>query len=130
MNTPPDDPPARLTYGQVLLCEPEGTPLREERDALDLIGEAGHQGARWVAIPAGRLHDDFYRLRTRVAGDLVQKFANYRIGVAIVGDISRHTAASTALQDWVRESNRGAQIWFVDDLDELGRRLEERSPGR
>ncbi|MEU8245712.1 DUF4180 domain-containing protein [Nonomuraea sp. NPDC048916] len=130
MNPPPEGPPAVLASGQVLLCEPEGTPLRDERDALDLIGEARHRGAGWVAIPAGRLHDDFYRLRTLVAGEIVQKFATYRIGLAIVGDVSRHTAASSALQAWVYESNRGAHVWFVEDLDELGRRLEERSPGR
>jgi hypothetical protein len=41
----------------------------------------------------------------------------------VVGDISRHVAASNALRDFVYESNRGRHLWFVDSLDELERRL-------
>ncbi|GLW99978.1 DUF4180 domain-containing protein [Microtetraspora sp. NBRC 16547] len=107
----------------VLVCDADGEPLRDERDAVDLIGEAFHHGASWVAVPADRFEDDFFRLRTRVAGEIVQKFVNYRIGIAVIGDISRHTATSTALRDFVRESNRGTHLWFVSDVDDLRDRL-------
>ncbi|TDD35790.1 DUF4180 domain-containing protein [Nonomuraea terrae] len=106
----------------VLVCDPHGEPLRETRHALDLIGDAWGHGATWVAVPAERLHDDFFTLSTGVAGEIVQKFANYRLGLAIVGDISRHTAASSALRAWVGEANRGDQLWFVRDLEELASR--------
>ncbi|TMR07208.1 DUF4180 domain-containing protein [Nonomuraea turkmeniaca] len=104
------------------VCEPDGPLLRDERDALDLIGAAWGHGAAWVAVPAGRLHEDFFSLRTGVAGEIAQKFVNCRIGLAIVGDISRFTAASEALRAWVLESNRGDHIWFVHDLEELAAR--------
>ncbi|MCJ1676513.1 DUF4180 domain-containing protein [Streptomyces sp. APSN-46.1] len=107
----------------VLMCAPEGEPIGGERDVLDLIGNAGYQGAEWVVIPAGRLDDAFFRLRTRVAGDIVQKFVNYRLGLAVLGDISRHTEASSALRDFVGECNRGRQTWFLADVEELGQRL-------
>ncbi|MEW1722295.1 DUF4180 domain-containing protein [Streptomyces sp. NPDC093109] len=107
----------------VLVCAPDGAPLRDEYGATDLIGEGYGLGAAWVAIPESRLADDFFRLRTRVAGDIVQKFANYRLGLAVVGDITRHTDVSPALQDFVRESNRGTQLWFLPDLDALRTRL-------
>lgn len=106
----------------VHVCAPDGPLLRGERDALDLIGEAWESGATWVAVPAGRLHDDFFSLRTGVAGEIAQKFVNYRLGLAIVGDISRFTEASAALRAWVLESNRGDQLWFVRDLAELAAR--------
>ncbi|MEU3616305.1 DUF4180 domain-containing protein [Streptomyces sp. NPDC006872] len=48
---------------------------------------------------------------------------NYRLGLAVVGDISRHTDAGTALQDLVRESNRGTQLWFLPHIDALRTRL-------
>ncbi|WP_433428974.1 DUF4180 domain-containing protein [Nonomuraea sp. CA-141351] len=111
---------------RVFVCEAHGEPLREARDALDLLGEAFGRGASWVAVPAERLHDDFFTLRTGVAGEIAQKFVNYRIGLAIVGDISRFTAASSALRDWVLESNRGDHIWFVGDLAELAARRSAR----
>ncbi|NUO96987.1 MAG: DUF4180 domain-containing protein [Nonomuraea sp.] len=106
----------------VHLCEPDGPSLREGGDALDLIGAAWGESATWVAVPAGRLHDDFFALSTGVAGEFAQKFVNYRIGLAVVGDISAFTAASSALRAWVEESNRGSHIWFVRDLEELAAR--------
>lgn len=106
----------------VHVCAADGPLLRDDRDALDLIGEAWGRGATWVAVPVERLHEDFFSLRTGVAGEIAQKFVNYRLGLAIVGDISRFTETGSALSAWVRESNRGNHLWFVRDLDELAAR--------
>lgn len=107
----------------VLVLSTDGPVLHGDAEAVDLIGEAfGHQ-VDWVVIPAGRFTDEFFELRTRIAGDMLQKFVNYRIGVVILGDISRHTAASGALTDFVSESNRGRQLWFLPDLAAFGDRL-------
>ncbi|WP_049575736.1 DUF4180 domain-containing protein [Streptomyces sp. SBT349] len=108
----------------VFLCPSEGELIAGEREALDLIGNASYQGAQWVVIPVERLDEAFFRLRTRVAGEIVQKFVNYRMGLVVLGDISRHTAASSALRDFVRECNRGRQTWFLADVEELGERLK------
>jgi hypothetical protein len=45
------------------------------------------------------------------------------VRLAIVGDVSAYVAASTALRALVLESNRGNQVWFVADFDELDNRL-------
>jgi hypothetical protein len=108
----------------VLMSAPEGEPIRSERDALDLIGDAGYQGAQWVVIPAGRFDEAFFQLSTRVAGDIIQKFVQYGMGIVVLGDISRYTEASSALRDFVRECNRGRQTWFLTDADELRERLK------
>ncbi|MCF2530754.1 DUF4180 domain-containing protein [Yinghuangia soli] len=107
----------------VLVCASDGAPVRSERDAMDLIGDAFGREAQWVAVPAGRFGDEFFALHTRVAGDIVQKFANYRLGLAVIGDISARTAESGALRDFVWESNRGSHLWFLPDLDALRTRL-------
>ncbi len=117
------DPLQDFSGTPVLVYAPDGPPLRNENDALDVIGESGYLGAAWVAIPVERFTDDFFRLRTRVAGDIVQKFANYGMGLAVIGDISRHADASSALRDFVRESNRGTLLWFLPDTDALRSRL-------
>lgn len=107
----------------VLMCAAEGEAIGGERDALDLIGNAGYQGAQWVVIPAERFDEAFFQLSTRVAGDIIQKFVNYRVGIVVLGDISRYTTASSALQDFIRECNRGRQTWFLADVEELQERL-------
>lgn len=106
----------------VLVCGADGPPLASTQDALDLIG-AAFSRADVVAVPVARLDERFFTLRTGLAGEIMQKFTNYRVRLAVVGDISAHLAASAALRDLVRESNRGSQIWFVADLDELDTHL-------
>jgi Domain of unknown function (DUF4180) len=108
---------------RIFECAAEGTPLRSGRDATDLMSMAWEHRATLVAIPAERLGDDFFRLKTGVAGEIVQKFVNYHLPLAIVGDISRYLDESTALRDFVRESNRGNQVWFVASIDDLDRRV-------
>ncbi|MFD7893593.1 DUF4180 domain-containing protein [Streptomyces sp. NPDC059743] len=122
--TPPvPDVLQHLDGTPVLMCAPDGPPLGDERAATDVIGDGMYHGAAWAAVPVARFTDDFFRLRTRVAGDIVQKFANYRLKLAVVGDITSYTEASTALRDFVRESNRGTQLWFVPDTEALRVRL-------
>nr|WP_272886709.1 DUF4180 domain-containing protein [Phenylobacterium aquaticum] len=107
----------------VLTVSPEGPRIGSERDAADIVGQAFEQGAAWVALPVERLGPDFFRLSTRIAGEVIQKFITYRFKVAVVGDISAYVADSDALRDFVYESNRGQQVWFVADQGELARRL-------
>lgn len=103
----------------VLVCGADGPPIA---DALDLIG-AAFSRADVVAVPAGRLDQRFFQLRTGLAGEIMQKFVNYRLRLAVVGDISAYVEASTALRDLVVESNRGNHVWFVRDLDDLDHHL-------
>ena len=106
----------------VLVCGDDGPPIASTQDALDVIGSAFSR-ADVVAIPAGRFDRSFFALRSGLAGEIMQKFVNYRVRLAIVGDISANVAASTALRDLVTESNRGRHVWFVTDLDELDTHL-------
>lgn len=108
---------------RVLECAPDGISVRDDRDAVDLIALALSQQAKLVVLPIGRLPAGFFRLRTRIAGGIVQKFAQYRMPVAIVGDIGGHLAASAALRAFVHEANQGTDIWFVADRAELDERL-------
>ncbi|MEW2381429.1 DUF4180 domain-containing protein [Micromonospora sp. NPDC047707] len=108
----------------VLVVDPAGPVIATEQDALDLIGSA-FLGAQVVAVPASRLDASFFSLGTRFAGEIMQKFVNYRLRLAIVGDISAYLAESSALRALVHESNQGGHVWFVPDLDALDERLRE-----
>lgn len=114
---------------QIIACTREGKKLRSDRDAVELIAElinaTFEHGAGLIVIPAERLDDDFFRLKTCVAGEMLQKFVNYRTRVAILGDISSFVAESAPLRDFVYESNRGNQVWFVANHQELDERLKK-----
>jgi archaeosine-15-forming tRNA-guanine transglycosylase len=112
---------------RVLECSAEGAELRNDRDAIEMIASAWEHRASLLVIPAQRLADDFFRLRTGAAGAIIQKFVNYRLRVAIAGDVSRYVSESSAFRDFVVEANRGDQVWFVANIEELGRRLDPAS---
>ena len=112
---------------RVLDCDANGAKLRNDRDAVDIVGEALSQRCKLVVLPIERLDESFFSLKTRIAGEIIQKFVNYELCLAIVGDIARHVDASTALRDFVLETNRGRQVWFVADRAELDRRLSAES---
>lgn len=98
------------------------TPVRSRQDALDIMLGHGHRDLDGIAIDAACLHPDFLSLRTGVAGELLQMFVNYHLKLAIVGDFSEVRAG--ALHDFIVESNRGRQVFFVADLDAAIARLE------
>ena len=108
---------------RVLECAPDGATVRDDRDAADLVALASSHKAKLIALPVDRLPEEFFTLRTRIAGEIVGKFATYRMPVAFVGDITAHLAASSSLRAFVHEANRGREIWFVTDHTELDERL-------
>ena len=82
-----------------LVLDPHGSLLGSEDDARDLLGETFGSGIQLVVIPVARLDPDFFVLRTGVAGEFVQKLVQYRLRLAIVGDVTAQAAASDPLRD-------------------------------
>jgi len=109
---------------RVLECVADGSKLQTYNDAVELIGKTFENRATLIVIPVDCLDDEFFQLKTRIAGELIQKFVQYRRRLAIVGDISRHLAESSALRAFVNESNRGKEVWFLASLEDLNDRLE------
>jgi hypothetical protein len=108
---------------RVLSFPPDGAVISDDRQAVDLIALARPHQARLLVLPVSRLHPDFFTLRTGVAGAIVQKFVQYRMPVAFLGDITGYLAASSSLRAFVYEANRGKDFWFVADESELDGRL-------
>lgn len=99
------------------------TPLiTDGQSALDLIASIGWENnVTRIAINKAAVGEDFFRLSTGIAGEIAQKFVNYGFRLAIIGDFSEHT--STPLQDYIRESNNGKQLFFVSSEQEAVERL-------
>lgn len=83
---------------------------------LDIIGEVSYTGCSRLIIHAGSLSGEFFDLRTGVAGEILQKFSNYRMRLAIVGDFSHLNSRSWL--DFIRESNKGKTVCFMSSVDE------------
>ena len=106
-----------------LVLSADGALLDTIEAATEMIGDAAWGQVELVVIPVERLTDDFFELRTGLAGEVTQKYVNYRLRLAIVGDIEARLADSVSLAAWVAESNRGRQLWFVPSFEALEERL-------
>lgn len=96
--------------------------ITDVQSALDLIATVSYDtGSNCMVLPKAALAEDFFKLSTRLAGDILQKFINYQMKLAVVGDYSHYT--SKPLKDFIYESNNGKHIFFVSSVDEALEKL-------
>lgn len=89
--------------------------INETQDAVGLMGELWEYDCRRIVIHKENLNEAFFDLKTGLAGDILQKFSNYNVRLAIVGEFSGYTSKS--LQDFIRECNQRKQILFLEEID-------------
>jgi hypothetical protein len=95
--------------------------INQSQHVLDILGELGEHNCGRIIIHEKNFHKDFFNLRTGLAGEILQKFSNYRIRLAIVGDFSKYSSKS--LQDYIRESNKGQIVFFTENVESAIKRL-------
>lgn len=95
---------------------PDSEKIENAQDMLDIMADAGYNGCSGLIIYEKTLTCDFFDLKTKVAGEILQKFSNYRMKLAIIGDFSDNKSKS--LKDFIRESNRRGIICFVESIEE------------
>ena len=84
--------------------------INNVQDVLDLFGELYGQYYDGIILCERNITPDFFDLQTKLAGEILQKFSNYRIRLVIVGDWSKYTSRS--LEAFICESNRGKTVNF------------------
>jgi len=92
------------------------TIIYKTEDGLDLLGNLYYQGFDRVVINERNITADFFDLKNGVAGEILQKFSNYGVRLAIVGDFSKFKSKS--LTDFIYESNKRKHINFVNSTAE------------
>ena len=97
--------------------------LKTAEDGLDLLGNVYYQGYDKLILHQKNITPDFFDLKTGMAGEVLQKFAQYRMPLAIVGDFSN--VSSTSLKDFIYESNQGKHVNFLGTTAEAVVRLAE-----
>ncbi len=82
-------------------------------DAIDLLGNIYYQGFHKIILHEKNITPLFFDLKTQIAGDILQKFSNYRVQLTIKGTFSKYT--SNSLQQFISESNKGNLINFIQE---------------
>ncbi len=98
--------------------------VTDAASALELAMSAKYEtGADRLAIDKRVIAEDFFILSTGMAGEILQKFINYHVKAAVWGDYARYT--SKPLKDFIYESNKGRDFFFVETKEEALRKLAE-----
>jgi hypothetical protein len=90
--------------------------IHSVQDAIDLMADCNYRDAGNIILKDSNITKDFFDLKTGIAGEILQKFSNYRVRLAITGDFTRYSGRS--LRDFIYESNRHGHIFFVSDTQE------------
>jgi hypothetical protein len=107
---------------KIAVIESDEPVINDVQSALDLIATMNYQHeATRIVLPKAAVCEDFFKLSTGIAGEILQKFINYGAKLAIVGDFSGYT--SKPLHDFIYESNNGRDIFFVGSVDEATQKL-------
>ncbi len=107
---------------QVALFQAEQLLITDVQSALDLAMRVTYEtDCRRLILYKEAITEDFFQLSTRLAGEILQKFINYQVKIAIIGDFSGYT--SKALKDFIYESNCGKDVFFVATREEAVARL-------
>lgn len=109
--------------GDTVIAEvlPESEPINGSEEMLDIMADAGYNGSCGIIVHSSNLSGDFFDLKTGVAGEILQKFSNYRMKLAIIGDFG--SVESRSLRDFIMESNSRGVISFVNSAGEALARL-------
>ncbi|WP_134685074.1 DUF4180 domain-containing protein [Brevibacillus migulae] len=102
---------------RVAIIESPDVIIRDVQDALDLIATVSYSyESNKIIIGQSNLTEEFFELKTKLAGDILQKFVNYQMKVAIVGKFDSYDSKS--LKDFIYECNKGKQVFFLEDIQE------------
>lgn len=87
-------------------------PLKTENDALDLVTLCSEYETNLLIIHYTALSEDFFNLKTRVAGNMIQKFINYGVRVAVIipGEINKGR-----FEEMSMEMNKGPHFRLYED---------------
>ncbi len=93
---------AEIISGDVLIQDTES--------ALDLLGNVYYRGFDKIILYEENIIPSFFDLKTKIAGDILQKFAQYRMPIGIIGDFSKYQ--SNSLNEFIYETNKVGYNYF------------------
>ncbi|WP_409177737.1 DUF4180 domain-containing protein [Brevibacillus fortis] len=110
--------------GNIAIVSGSEVLIIDVQSALDLIATVHYEAdSNRIIMNKSLINESFFDLKTRLAGEILQKFINYRVKIAIVGDFSVYT--SNSLKDFIYESNNGNDIFFLPTEEQAIEKLSQ-----
>lgn len=98
--------------------------IKDVDSAIDFIMTIRYQtNCDKIVLNKEAIVEEFFILSKNLLGEILQKFINYQIKFAVYGDYSKYT--SKPLRDFIYESNKGKDIFFVENEEEAIKMLNK-----
>ena len=109
---------------KIAAVDSEEAIITDVQSALDFMATIRYEtGPSFVVINKEALCAPFFILSSGLAGEILQKFINYGVKMAVYGDYSRYT--SKPLRDFIYESNQGKDFFFVANEEEAIQKISQ-----
>lgn len=99
----------------------EGPVIGADQDALDLLALCSEHQAHCLMASTSLFQDDFFRLKTGLAGAFLQKLVNYQVRLALVRQPEQKIKGK--FMEFISESNQGGHFAVLENRDEAIRWL-------
>jgi hypothetical protein len=94
----------------------EAWKLSSEQDVVDCISICMENVVYTIMFPSNVLSEDFFNLKTRLAGMALQKFINYHVKVAVI--IEDEERYNDRFKEMIMESNKGNNFRTFKNIGE------------
>jgi hypothetical protein len=106
----------------IAIAESDEVIITDVQSAIDFVSTIKYEhGCYSIGLNKAAITEDFFKLSTCLAGEILQKFINYHVKFAIIGEFSHYV--SKPLKDLIYESNNGKDVFFVSTEDEAIKKL-------
>ncbi|MBN2220344.1 MAG: DUF4180 domain-containing protein [Kosmotogaceae bacterium] len=102
--------------GKICIFDEVTTLFTDAQSLLDGISDYVYEGCTNLIFKKEHFPEEFYDLKTGLAGEILQKMTDYRLRVSIIGDFTY--VQSKSLRAFIIESNRGNQNFFASTEEE------------
>ncbi|MEG0366174.1 MAG: DUF4180 domain-containing protein [Coprobacillus sp.] len=110
-------------YQNIALVVTDELLIHDVESAMQLITTVKKGvNCRKFIISKSCVQDDFFSPATKYTAEVLRKYVNSHIQIAIVGDYSCFEGQPT--MTFLNNINRGDRIFFTNDMDEAIKRLE------
>lgn len=108
----------------IIYVQSDKVIINDYKDILDIMMTISHHySSNKIILDKNVITENFFDLKTKIAGDICQKLIDYKFKMAIVGDYSKYN--SKALRDFIYESNLGRDFYFLDSLELAKEKLSD-----
>jgi PadR family transcriptional regulator, regulatory protein AphA len=97
------------------------TLISTENDALDLVSLCWEHDTYSLMIHYEDLSEDFFKLKTKVAGNIIQKFINYGLKAAAI--IPQEVIQKGRFREMALETNKGNHFRMYESKEEAAKWL-------